>query len=101
MQRFRRVRSIQKFVTVLSFVHNHFNQERYLYSRDNFKLNRAAALAEWLGLGSALRKVILSLLRPVRIGLMPNFSPKVAPFKKRWRSGFFGFDRLDQDPDRC
>jgi putative transposase len=31
-------------------VHNHFNQERALYSRQNFKLNRAAALAEWSGL---------------------------------------------------
>jgi hypothetical protein len=34
-------------------VHNHFNQERHLYSRDNFKLNRAAALSEWRGLGAA------------------------------------------------
>jgi len=28
-------------------VHNHFNQERHLYSRSIFKLNRTAALAEW------------------------------------------------------
>ena len=28
-------------------VHNHFNKERHLYSRENFELNRAAALAEW------------------------------------------------------
>ena len=27
-------------------VHNQFNQERHLYSRKNFKLNRSAALAE-------------------------------------------------------
>lgn len=47
MLRFRRVRSLQKFVAVQSAVYNHFNQERHLYSRDNFKLNRAAALAEW------------------------------------------------------
>jgi len=45
--RFRRMRSLQKFVAVHSSVHNHFNQERHLYSRANFKLNRAAALAEW------------------------------------------------------
>ena len=50
MQRFRRMRSLQKFVAVNSSVHNHFNQERHLYSRDNFKLNRAAALTEWRGL---------------------------------------------------
>ena len=33
--------------------HNHFNQERHFYSRDNFKLNRAAALTEWRQLLSA------------------------------------------------
>ena len=47
MTRFRRMQSLQKFAAVHSSVHNHFNQERHLYSRDNFKLNRAAALAEW------------------------------------------------------
>ncbi|WP_209428051.1 IS6 family transposase [Pararhodobacter sp. SW119] len=46
MLRFRRMRSLQTFAAVHSSVHNHFNQERDLYSRDNFKLNRAAALAE-------------------------------------------------------
>ncbi|MEX0827586.1 MAG: IS6 family transposase [Haliea sp.] len=53
MLRFRSMRSLQKFVTVHAFVHNHFNQERHLYSRTNFKLNRAAALAEWRELGAA------------------------------------------------
>jgi len=53
MLRFRQMRSLQKFVTVHSSVHNHFNQERALYSRDNFKLNRAIALAEWRQLGTA------------------------------------------------
>jgi putative transposase len=53
MLRFRRMRSLQKFVAVHSSVHNHFNQERHLYSRSNFKLNRAAALAEWRQLGAA------------------------------------------------
>jgi putative transposase len=53
MQRFRRMRSLQKFVTVHASVHNHFNQERSLYSRENFKTNRTAALAEWRGLGAA------------------------------------------------
>lgn len=50
MQRFRRIRSLQKFVSVHASVHNHFNQERHLYSRQNFKLNRSVALAEWRGL---------------------------------------------------
>ena len=53
MIRFRRTRTLQKFVSVHSSVHNHFNQERHLYSRENFKLNRAAALAEWRQLGMA------------------------------------------------
>ncbi len=46
MLRFRRMRSLQKFVSVHSFIHNHFNQERHLYSRDNSKLNRSAVLSE-------------------------------------------------------
>ncbi len=53
MLRFRQMRSLQKFVIVHASVHNHFNQERYLYSRDKFKLNRAAALVEWRSLGAA------------------------------------------------
>ena len=47
MQRFRRLRSLQKFASVHVSVLNLFNLERSLYSRPDFKLNRAAALAEW------------------------------------------------------
>ncbi|MEQ8401985.1 MAG: IS6 family transposase [Roseitalea porphyridii] len=47
MLRFRRMRSLQKFAAVHGSVYNHFNQERHLYSRSNFKENRTAALAEW------------------------------------------------------
>ncbi|CUH41256.1 IS6 family transposase [Ruegeria atlantica] len=53
MQRFRRMRSLQKFASVHSSVYNHFNQERALASRDTFKLTRTAALAEWRELGAA------------------------------------------------
>jgi putative transposase len=53
MLRFRRMRSLQKFVAVHASVLNHFNQERHLYSRANFKLNRTAALAEWRQLVAA------------------------------------------------
>jgi len=52
MLRFQQMRSLQKFVTVHASVHNYFNQERSLYSRENFKANRTAALAEWRGLGA-------------------------------------------------
>ncbi len=47
MTKFRSAKSLQKFTAVHASVHNHFNQERHLYSRKNFKLNRPAALAEW------------------------------------------------------
>lgn len=53
MLRLRQMRSLQKFVTVHSSVHNHFNQERALYRRENFKLTRAVALAGWRQLGAA------------------------------------------------
>lgn len=46
MLRFRKMRRSQKFGAVHASVHNHFNQERRLHSRTNFKLNRTAALAE-------------------------------------------------------
>ena len=41
------MRSLQMFVSIHASVTNHFNLERSLSSRSNFKLNRAAALAEW------------------------------------------------------
>lgn len=47
MSRFRQMRSLQKFAAVHSSVFNHFNQDRSLSKRNNFKLNRTAALAEW------------------------------------------------------
>ena len=53
MLRFRQMRCLEKFGAVHSSVHNHFNQERHLYSRDYFKLNRSAALSEWRQLCSA------------------------------------------------
>jgi putative transposase len=49
MQRFRQMTTLQQFAAVHSSVHNHFNQERHLYSRKN----RAAALAEWRELSAA------------------------------------------------
>ena len=43
---FRRMRSLQQFVAIHSSIHNLFNAEGALISRDNFKANRAAALTE-------------------------------------------------------
>ncbi len=50
MLRFWCMRSLQKFATVHASVCNHFNQERSLSKRNDFKQNRAAALSEWRGL---------------------------------------------------
>ncbi len=47
MSKFRSAKSLQKFASIHSSVRNHFNLERHLYSRENFKLNRSTALAEW------------------------------------------------------
>jgi putative transposase len=47
MAKFRNATSLQTFASIHSSVHNHFNQERHLCSRENYKLNRSAALAEW------------------------------------------------------
>ena len=62
--RFRRMPSLQKFVAVHSSIYNHFNLRRHLCSRDNFKLNRAAALAEWRRLVAAQFPVVGGELRP-------------------------------------
>jgi putative transposase len=53
MLRFRRMRSPQMFAAVHASVFNHFNQDRSLSSRNIFKKNRAAALAEWRGFCAA------------------------------------------------
>ena len=47
MLRFCRMQSLKKFVAVQSSIHNLFNAERALTSRDIFKANRTAALTEW------------------------------------------------------
>ena len=47
MERFRRMKTLQKFSSVHAQVQNHFNQERHLISRDLYRERRSAALAEW------------------------------------------------------
>jgi putative transposase len=48
MNRFRRMKTLQKFSSLHASVHDHFNQERHLISRDLYRERRLAALAEWL-----------------------------------------------------
>lgn len=47
MAKFRSAKSLQKFASIHSSVHSHFNQQRDLYGRTSFKENRATALSEW------------------------------------------------------
>lgn len=47
MQRFRSPATLQKFVSVHAAIHNHFNLDRHLSHRADFKQRRDAALADW------------------------------------------------------
>ena len=47
MARFRDIKTLQKFASVHASLHNHFNLDRHLTNRDDFKKKRSAALAEW------------------------------------------------------
>lgn len=47
MQRFRRMKSLQKFASVHANIQNHFDSERNLIDRQAYKARRSAALAEW------------------------------------------------------
>ena len=53
MQRFRTTRSLQKFTSIHSSVTNHFNLQRHLITRDDYKTKRNAALIEWQQLYAA------------------------------------------------
>ena len=47
MSKIRDVKTLQKFAAVHASTFNHFNLDRHLNSRSDFKQNRSAALAEW------------------------------------------------------
>jgi len=52
MQLFRSAKTLQKFSSIHAQVHNHFNQERHLVTREVYKQRRSAALVEWRGLAA-------------------------------------------------
>ena len=52
MLRFRRMKSLQKFVSVHASLHNHFYSERHLVDRQTSKLRRSVALAVWQSLAA-------------------------------------------------
>jgi putative transposase len=47
MARFRDIKTLQKFASAHASIFNHFNHDRHLNSREIYKQNRSAALAEW------------------------------------------------------
>ena len=47
MARFRDIKTLQKLAAAHASIFNHFNHDRHLNSRETFKRNRFAALAEW------------------------------------------------------
>ena len=53
MLKFRRMRSLQKFVSIHGSIFNHLNKERHLNFRDTYKVQREAALVEWQQLCAA------------------------------------------------
>jgi transposase-like protein len=52
MVRFRSMKTLQKFSSVHAQVHNHFNLERHLVTREVYKQRRSAALGEWRALAA-------------------------------------------------
>jgi putative transposase len=47
MLKFRDLKTLQKFAAIHASIHNHFNFDRHLTTREIFKRNRAAMLSEW------------------------------------------------------
>jgi putative transposase len=53
--------ALQKFSSVQAQVHNHFNQERHLVTREVYKQRRSVALAEWRALAAYHRLGLVML----------------------------------------
>ena len=47
MAKFRDIKTLQKFASIHASIHNHFNLDRKLARRDDFKQKRSTGLAEW------------------------------------------------------
>ncbi len=50
MNKFRSMRSLQKFIAIQSTFLNHFNHQRHLENRHNFKNLRQASIEQWRGI---------------------------------------------------
>ena len=53
MLRFRRLSTLQKFTSIHSQFYNHFNHQRHLQKRNNYKKLRDESLSEWRGICAA------------------------------------------------
>lgn len=53
MAKFRDVKTLQKFSSTHASIHNHFNHQRHLILRDEYKQNCEAALIEWQQIAAA------------------------------------------------
>ncbi|PCJ02287.1 MAG: hypothetical protein COB14_01950 [Alphaproteobacteria bacterium] len=51
MNKFRSMRSLQKFVSIQSTFQNHFNHQRHLENRDSFKNLRQDSVDQWRTIG--------------------------------------------------
>ncbi len=47
MAKFRDIKTLLKFAGAQASIHNHFNFDRHLTHRNDFKKNRSTLLAEW------------------------------------------------------
>ena len=74
MARFRDIKTLQKFAAVHATFYNLFNLDRHLNSREIFKQNRSAALAEWRQVAFWLGTVLVarSAARPLWPRLRPS-----------------------------
>ena len=52
MAKFRSPATLQKFISIHASIYNHFNQECHLSNRQDFKIGRAASLADWRNLAA-------------------------------------------------
>ncbi len=78
MLRFRRMHSLQKFVSIQAAFHNHSSSQRSLSKCINFKQNRDVTLAEWRSWVILKKSTIRPLMRePIGLIAPPPSSKSI------------------------
>jgi len=72
MQRFRRMKSLQKFASVHASIHNHFNSERHLVDRETFKARRSAGVVRTTLSGRTKARIRILMLQQRTRGSTPQ-----------------------------